>query len=273
MRSISQPTAPPRRSSPPTGRPRRTRGAGSRGSSSSAVGPLAIGAHVEQQHVVDDVADGLRGRGGPSRSSGPRGRAGRRAGRAARPRCGRRSRRTARRGPAARRCWASARATKTRWRWPPESWPIWRRAKPVMPIRSSAASTIAAVLAAQAADPARRGVAAHLDDLADRDREVPVDGLALGHVGHPPHRLAGAGGPRTVDATGVGGHEPERGAQQGRLARAVRADDGRHGARRERGVDVPEHRSGPVGHGHVRELERGDVPGGCHAASCGWRDD
>jgi hypothetical protein len=31
-------------------------------------------------------------------------------------------------------------ARKTRWRWPPESWPIWRSANALIPTRSSASA-------------------------------------------------------------------------------------------------------------------------------------
>ena len=117
---------------------------------------------------------------------------------------------------------ASARATPTRWRWPPESWPGKRsRISPGSEISSRSSSTLASILRGiPAQQPRNRGdvlgdrpvreQADLLDHVADLAAELgrlplahagPVDqDVAAGELDHPvdqPHRrgLATAGGP------------------------------------------------------------------------------
>ena len=119
---------------------------------------------------------------------------------------------------------ASARARKTRRRWPPDSAPIWRsRRPPSRPSRAPRATALAIVAPRLAADP-EPGVAAHHHDLADGHRELPVDGLGLGHVGDVAGPPPG-GPPRTVDRPAERLDEPGDQLEERALAGAVRADD------------------------------------------------
>ena len=80
------------------------------------------------------------------------------------------------------------------------------------------------------------GVAAHHHDLADGHRELPVDDLGLGHVGHLVSMDAGSRS-EDLDRPGPGCQESRDRLEQGALARAVRPDDGQQRAGRDGQVD------------------------------------
>ncbi len=115
----------------------------------------------------------------------------------------------------------------------------------------------APVLLAHPPQPAHRCVAAHLDDLPHGDREVPVDGVALRHVGHAVQRRL-RGPPVDGHLPGVDGHQAQARLQQRRLARTVGADDRAHPPGGERRVDVPEDGLGGVGRREALDLQGGD---------------
>ena len=120
--------------------------------------------------------------------------------------------------------WARARARRARWPCPPERAPSERCSSPARPTCSNAAAA-----AALSADEGRR----HHEwnrrrpgqhQLADGDREVGIDVVALGDERRPePIEAMVALDPVDADRAGVG-DEPADGAEHRRLAGTVRAD-------------------------------------------------
>ena len=77
----------------------------------------------------------------------------------------------------------------------------------------------------EAAEGAEGGVAALGDDAAHGDGEVPIDGLALGHVGEARQGVLGVG--VAEEDLALAGEVPaEDGAQEGGLPGAVGTEDG-----------------------------------------------
>ena len=84
-------------------------------------------------------------------------------------------------------------------------------------------------------------IATHHHDVPRAHREVPVDGLGLGHVGDPPGLHAG----RRAEHVHLAGPRLEQAGddlEQRALAAAVRAEDRRQAARPEHDVDVVDRR-------------------------------
>ena len=96
-------------------------------------------------------------------------------------------------------------------------------------------------------------IAAHFDDFADGDGEVPVDGAGLGHVADAG---ADAAGRAAVDQDfAVGGLErAEDGFEQGGFAGAVAADQGGECAAGDLEVDLLKHGIAAVADGDVAQL-------------------
>ena len=107
-----------------------------------------------------------------------------------------------------------------------------------------------------AAERSEGGVAAHHDDVADGDREGPVDRLGLRYVGDAA-RLAAGWRAQDLDAAAPRPEETRHHLEQRALAGAVRADDGQERSRFDGQGDVLQHRAGVVPGGHVGEPEIG----------------
>ncbi len=108
------------------------------------------------------------------------------------------------------------------------------------------------------------------------DRELGDHALPVGHEGEAaPRPLLGAESSEVVaveqEGSGCRGHESCEGAQERRLAGAVRTEQRHHLTRREREPDAVEHRGAAVADGEVADLERAAVGdrlrlcGGAHA--------
>ncbi len=117
----------------------------------------------------------------------------------------------------------------------------------------------------RATDPDQRDPAHH-HDIADGDREAPIDELGLGHVGDPP---CGAAGwcPEHLDRSSDGLDEAGDRLEQRALAGAVRADHGEQRTGLDLDVDVVQRDARPVGDGHVAHPNDGAQP---PPAGRGW---
>ena len=155
-------------------------------------------------------------RGSPRAACGPR-RAARRTRRAISVGAGRDRRRTAaRRAAAPAASWTSARASRARWRWPPESSP--KRTCPPRSREPDALERGARRLAlgpARRQPPAARRERAHQRHVERADREVEPRALGLRHVRRPAAQL---------DPAGQRLELAEERAEEGGLAAAVRAE-------------------------------------------------
>ncbi len=169
--------------------------------------------------------------GGDEQDRGPR-RAARRTPPRSAPRWRRRRRDSGSSSSSTRLSCSSARAIRTRWRWPPDSAPKRLRARSARPTRSSAAR--AASRSARGERPPRRraAVGAHQHDVERADREVEPRAVGLRHVGRPALELD-----RPAPHRQLAQHR----AEERRLAAAVGAEHGRDRARLEREVDAGQH--------------------------------
>ena len=149
---------------------------------------------------------------------------------------------------------ASARARKTRCCWPPDSIRIWRSARSDIPSSSSAPSTRSLVGPPHALEEPQRRVAALLDNAAHGDREIPVDRVALRHVGQarPGVLRVGVADP---DLAGRQALPPEHGAKERALSRAVPSQDRCRAAARDVEGDVAKRDQPAVAHGRAPEKD------------------
>ena len=156
---------------------------------------------------------------GRSRASSTRTRAG--------PR--RRARRSARRARADRGRPTIAIAKRTRWVWPPDSFSVRRSAMSARPVIASTSST------GRGVGIQRRG---QVDELADRELADERAGLEHRRRSRRRRPLRPGVMPNSDTVPLVGPGEPEQHVDGGRLAGAVRAEDGDGLARRDVDVDA-----------------------------------
>ena len=127
-----------------------------------------------------------------------------------------------------------------------------------MPTRSSAVRDRAAVRRAPTPpDPADGPVAAHLDDLAHGDREVPVDRVALRARRRPGRAPCAPGGRGSAPARRRPGTRPSAARSSVDLPAPLGPTIADSAPGREGRVDVPEHRLGRVGDRQAADLEGG----------------
>ncbi len=147
-----------------------------------------------------------------------------------------------------------ARARKTRCCWPPESWLICRWARWGDADLLERLHRPFGLGGVDAAEPAEAAVGSHGNDIEGVHGEIPVDALALRHVGDP---VAGLAVGHAIDVRPSRGarDQVEAGLEQGALAGSVRPDDADELALGDVQLDVPENWLPLIGDGEVVDRE------------------
>ncbi len=112
------------------------------------------------------------------------------------------------------------------------------------------------VARARSPDRAQPGVPTHHHDVAGTDREAPVHGFRLGHIGHR-SRMRTRRRPEHLHLPGPWAEQPCDELEERALAATVRADDRGQRARLQDEVHLLQDGSILVSNGHIRETDAG----------------